>query len=271
MINRTTGHDNMSPMLLRAANTILCNYSMTTTPNLENGRMGVCLFLYEYARLTGIKEFGDIADGMIDIILKILHKEQNNENIISLSGVGIGVIYLISHQFLEDTDEHDSLEEVDKFLQKTIEVAKKPSEEVIHAALYYIYRFINYRIGIERKIYRKLARHLLALFQDNKNKGEDNMMSEFIFQNATQINKLSQNEKKIYSEVPSPLEMTFAHIKEPLTTEKMWYRLLFNKNPQNRKIDEGDFYKLCQNCFYDADRSVGMLCCYALTIMNQNK
>lgn len=272
MTNRTTGHDTVSPMLLRAANTILCNYSMTTTPNLENGRMGVCLFLYEYARLTGIKEYEDIADDMIDLILKILKKGQNEENISSLSGIGIGIIYLITHQFLEDTDEHDSLEEVDNVLSKTIEMANTPSEMVTQSALYFIYRFIHYRIGIDRKKYRKVAKQLLTLFQGYKDLDEkDRTIYEYILQNVMMIYKLSQNEKNFLKEVYSLYEMAFIQNSEPLTTKKMWCCFLFNKRTQRKVINEDTIFNLCQNCFYDADRAVGMMCCYTLTVMNQNK
>jgi len=269
MDNSIIGSTKVNSRLLQVANTILCNFSMTTTPNLINGRMGVCLFLYEYARLTGIKEYEDIADDMIDLILKILHKGQNEENISSLSGIGIGVIYLITHNYLEDTDEQDSLEEVDNYLLKEIEKASAPTEMLIPPILYFIYRFLYYRGKIERKCYHKLAQQILTLFHDYDNKGgEDCIILNFIMQNVMLIYKHSQNEEIFLNEATSPFEIAFDYNLESITAEKIWYGLLFGKTSHKRVINDDTLLGLCQNCFYDADRIVGILCSYGLMLMN---
>lgn len=261
---------NESPTLHRIANTILCNYSMTTTPNLVNGRMGVCLFLYEYARLTGIKEYEDIADEMIDLIFKVLRKGQNEDNISSLSGIGIGIIYLITHQFLEDTDEHDSLEEVDKYLQQTVETAETASEMVVQAALYFIYRYLYYRTGLDEKYFHKLAEQLVKLFQNSENKGRENeIISNFILQNVTLISDYSQNEEKFHNGVIPSSEIVFNHNQESITAEKMWYSFLFSKTYHKRIIDDIAISDLCRNCFYDADRTIGILSCIGLIEMSR--
>lgn len=263
---------NVSPTLHRIANTILCNYSMTTTPNLVNGRMGVCLFLYEYARLTGIKEYEDIADDMIDLILKILHKGQNEENISSLSGIGVGVIYLITHQFLEDTDEHDSLEEVDKFLQKTIETSKVPSEMVVQSALYFIYRYVHYRDGHDKEYYYRLAGQLVKLFQNQKGlSDDDSKMWAYILQNATFIQKTATESEDFRCEHDIAfLETLCPKSIEQITAENMWYSILFGNEVAEGAVDERNLNILCRNCFYDADRVVGILCSYGLMLMNRN-
>lgn len=269
MDNTITDSTKVNTRLLHVANTILCNFSMTTTPNLTNGRMGVCLFLYEYARLTGIKEYEDIADDMIDLILKILHKGKNEENVRNLSSIGIGVIYLITHNFLEDTDEQDSLEEVDNYLFKEIEKVSAPSEILIPPTLYFIYRFLYYRGRIERNCYHKLAKQLLALFQDYENKdGEYSIILDFIMQNVMLIYKHSQNEKIFLEEATSPYEIALDYNLESITAEKIWYGFLFDKTSHNGVINDNALLHLCQNCFYDADRIVGILCGYGLMEMN---
>lgn len=262
----------VSPILLHVANTILCNYSMTTTPNLINGRMGVCLFLYEYARFTGIKEYEDIADEMMDLILKILHKGQDEDNISSLSGIGIGVIYLITHQFLEDTDDHDSLEDVDKYLLKTIESANEPSEIVVQSALYFIYRFLHYWIGLDRKYCSKLSEKLVKLFQDYKDTSEiDSRMSAYILQNAAIIYKMSQNPEVFTCEYNAiSLDVIQKDGQNQITAESMWNSFLLGRKTFGSGIDENSLLNLCQNCFYDADRTVGLLCSCGLMLMDQN-
>lgn len=259
----------VSPILLRIANTILSNYSMTTTPNLVGGRMGVCLFLYEYAKFTGIKEYEDIADEMMDLILKILNKGESEDNVSSLSGIGIGVIYLITHNYLEDTDEQDSLEEVDNYLLKEIEKASAPTEMLIPPILYFIYRFLYYRGKIERKCYHKLAQQILTIFHDYDNKGgEDCIILNFIMQNVMLIYKHSQDEEVFLNEANSPFEIAFDYNLESITAEKIWYGFLFGKTSHKRVINDDTLLGLCQNCFYDADRIVGILCSYGLMLMN---
>lgn len=271
MEDNMKGSHIISPTLLRVANTILCNYSMTTTPNLVNGRMGVCLFLYEYARHTGIKEYEDIADDMIDLLLKVLHKGQNEENISSLSGIGIGVIYLITHQFLEDTDEHDSLEEVDKFLLKTIETAKVPSEMVVQSALYFIYRYVHYRDGLDKEYYYRLAGQLVKLFQSQEGLNDnDSKMWTYILQNAMFIHKTATESKDFRCEHDIAfLETLCPESIEQITAENMWYSILFGNEVAEGAVDERNLNILCRDCFYDADRFVGLLCSYCLKIMNK--
>ena len=244
---------------------------MTTTPNLINGRMGVCIFLYEYARFTGIKEYEDIADEMVDLILKILHKGQDEDNISSLSGIGIGVIYLITHQFLEDTDDHDSLEDVDKYLLKTIESANEPSEMVVQSALYFIYRFLHYRIGLDRKYCSKLAEKLVKLFQDHKDTSEiDGRLSAYILQNAAIIYRMSKNPKVFTCEYNAiSLDLIQKDGQNQITADNMWYVFLFGTKSPEGTIAEETLFALCRDCFYDADRTVGGLCSYGLMIMNQ--
>ena len=269
MDNTIINSTKVNTRLLHVANTILCNYSMTNTPDLINGRMGVCLFLYEYARLTGIKEYENIADDMIDFILNILHKDQNEENVSNLSGIGIGVIYLITHNFLEDTDEHDSLEELDKHLLKTIESANEPSKVVVQSALYFIYRFSYYKIGLDRKYCHKLAQKLVKLFQDHKDSSEiDSRMSAYILRNAAIIFEMSQNPKmSMFGYNTISLDALPLNVPNQITAEKIWHSILFGGKDFGSVIDENCLLNLCQNCFYDADRIIGILCGYGLIEM----
>ncbi len=263
---------NVSPTLHRIANTILCNYSMTTTPNLVNGRMGVCLFLYEYARLTGIKEYEDIADEMIDLIFKVLRKGQNEDNISSLSGVGIGIIYLITHQFLEDTDEQDSLKEVDEYLLNIIETAKVSSEMVVQSALYFIYRYIHYNKGLDKGYCYRLAGQLVRLFQNQEDSGDnESKLSAYILHNAMLICKTNaESEESPYRDNMVFFDTLYLKSIEQITAENIWYNVLLGNETVECLVDEKYLDVLCRNCFYDADRVVGILCSYGLMLMNRN-
>ena len=261
-----------SPEMLRIANTILCNYSMVNKASLPDGRMGVCLFLYEYARLTEKKEYEELADNMVDEILNTLNKMQNENNICNLSGIGMGIVYLITHQFIEDTDEHDSLEELDMFLSKTIETAKELTETFVWSALYFIYRFLNYRIGIERKHYHRLAKHILMLFRNPMDKRRvDNSIASFVLQNAKQMYKISHNAKTFQWESLTFFELALNTEQEQTNAEYLWFCLLFNKKDLKKEWDENVLFNMSINCFYDAERTVGNLCHIALCEINKRK
>ena len=112
---------------------------------------------------------------------------------------------------------------------------------------------------------------ILILFQDYECKGEEDcIILNFILQNVTLIYKQSQIEKKNLDKIISPFGMAFDYNLEPMTPEKMWYGFLFDKTSHKRVINEDTLLSLCQNCFYDADRIVGILCSYGLMLMNLN-
>lgn len=273
MDNTIKASSKVTPALLRIANTILCNYSMVGSNNLVNGKMGVCLFLYEYARLTGIKEYEDIADDMVDPLLKTLHDGKNEENISCLSGIGIGVIYLITHQFLEDTDEHDSLEAVDKLLLKTIEEANTASEMLIPPVLYLIYRHEHYRDGLDLRYSHKLVRHIIDLFKCEKDeKGEPIILSSFILQHAAYLLAAYQGNEEILNNLrPLSLEILQEKSEGHVVAKDLWYNFLFSWNVSQKTISDELIYSACQYCFYDAERAIGVLCSFGLGLMNNMK
>lgn len=259
----------VTPMLLSIANTILCNYSLVNNNNLVNGKMGVCLFLYEYSRLTGIKEYEDIADDFIDPILKTLHDGKNEDNINSIAGIGMGIIYLITHKYLEDTDDHDSLEAVDNFLIKAIEKASTPTETLIPPVLYFIYRFFNYRIGLERNSCLALSKHLMELFQSQEDRGKNrSILVQYIQKNVKLIYKSSHDSKSFLREIdPMPLDFGIEGCHELPTADYLWYAYLLGQTKSDGQIKESVLLNMCQNCFYDAERTVGALCSIGLEFM----
>lgn len=48
----------------------------------------------------------------------------------------------------------------------------------------------------------------------------------------------------------------------------MKYRFQFSKVSCKILINKDTLLDLCQNCFYDTDRPVGMLCSYGLMLMS---
>ena len=261
-----------APELLLIANTILCNYSMANNPGLTDGRMGVCLFLYEYARHTGIKKYEEMADDLLDNVLKILHKGHTHDNTIFIAGIGIGLIYLITHDFLEDTDDNDTLEEIDKQIFDTLESTYAKSAAMISSSLYFIYRCLHYRACLDRKHCQKLARHIIGLFQEEGNDNEEiSTISSYILSNSRRIQEATLTEEDFHYHI-STLSKTYSFDMgdNPTNKEKQWFNFLFGTSEKYTSLNRIVIRGLCQNCFYDADRILGLLCSSGLITINKN-
>jgi hypothetical protein len=74
--------------LQRIANVLLLNASFTENLGLLNGKTGIAIFFYQYARYTGNKVYGDYAGELIDEI----YGEINNGTPIGFANglMGIG-------------------------------------------------------------------------------------------------------------------------------------------------------------------------------------
>ena len=98
--------------LRRIANVLLLNASFIDNLGLLNGKMGIAIFFYHYARYTQNKIFEDYAGELIDEIYEEINTNTpvNFEN--GLTGIGWGIEYLVKNKFVQaDTDE--ALKEID--------------------------------------------------------------------------------------------------------------------------------------------------------------
>lgn len=92
--------------LQRIANVLLLNASFIDNLGLLNGKMGIAIFFYQYARYTGSKIFEDYAGELIDEIYEEINTTTPVDFANGLTGIGWGIEYLVKNRFLEaDTDE----------------------------------------------------------------------------------------------------------------------------------------------------------------------
>lgn len=113
-------------LLLKIANTIVANIGNTTDIGLMNGKTGVCLFLYEYSRYSGIEYYEDVANGLLDDVFKGLNPRLSQNMVDGTAGIGWGILYMLEEHFLE-CDEKQLMKDFDNVLFK--EIGKKLSEE----------------------------------------------------------------------------------------------------------------------------------------------
>jgi len=87
--------------------------SFTTNIGLQNGKTGIAIFFYHYARYSGRKVYNDFADELIDEIYKEIHVNTLLNFKDGLCGIGWGVEYLIRNGFIEANPD-EVLEDLDK-------------------------------------------------------------------------------------------------------------------------------------------------------------
>lgn len=102
----------MKEELQKIANTLLLYSYHIESIGLLNGKMGIVLYLYRYARYADCKYYSEFADELLDKVLDSMnHSSPDFES--GLSGVGWCVNYLMKNNYVEG-DPNDILLNVDK-------------------------------------------------------------------------------------------------------------------------------------------------------------
>jgi hypothetical protein len=120
----------------------LCPYECKRL-GLFNGKMGMVIFLFHYARYIGGTKAEKAA---YNLLLEIYEHIQENGyvNFIDLSEIGRGIEYIVKQRFIEaDTDE--ILEDIDQFLSTCIYERKLyiSLQELFDLRRYFIARLAN--------------------------------------------------------------------------------------------------------------------------------
>lgn len=106
-------------ILVQIANTLFINIQHSKSLGLLDGRTGIALFLYHYARYTDNKMYSELAGIIIDQIYASLSKQDNKCFFNGLAGIGYAIDQIIKSEFVEvDEEDGDILEEVDLIIGK---------------------------------------------------------------------------------------------------------------------------------------------------------
>ncbi|HEX3009512.1 MAG TPA: lanthionine synthetase LanC family protein, partial [Bacteroidales bacterium] len=105
--------------LQRIANVLLLNASFIDNLGLLNGKMGIAIFFYHYAKYTGNEVYSEYAGELIDEIYSEINTSTPIDFENGLTGIGWGIEYLVQNGFVEaDTDE--VLEQIDEAVYQKI-------------------------------------------------------------------------------------------------------------------------------------------------------
>jgi hypothetical protein len=131
--------------LQRIANVLLLNGSFTDNLGLLNGKMGIAIFFFHYARYTGNKIYEDYAGELIDEIYEEINLSTPAGFANGLTGIGWGIEYLVQNGFVEaDTDE--ALEEIDNRIYQNMfnsPILLESEDDIFGYGLYNLARLKN--------------------------------------------------------------------------------------------------------------------------------
>lgn len=102
------------------ANTIVANLANTESIGLFDGKMGLCLFLYKYARLSGSGIYEDIASDLLDDIFAKLKPRMSPSTMDGLAGMGYGLAMLLREGLIESDPDENVLQDIDEALLRNI-------------------------------------------------------------------------------------------------------------------------------------------------------
>lgn len=258
------------------ANTIVCNLGMTQEIGLTKGKMGISLFLYKYAKKSGIKEYESTANLLLDEIINNLYKSMDKSVTDGLAGIGIGLITLLSEGYVEDTDENDSLDEVDNLLFQEIVKKDITVSDFFSSAIYFIHRCTRYRAGLNVEKCLQLAKaikiHLQALETSTLQANPKDVIAvKYILSNVENIISTLDKTALLRDIELQPFQDENNDTDMAKLYDVFWYELILNgtfRRNYYKLPQETNFRKLYSLCFYDVNRVFHYLIPVGLSIIN---
>jgi hypothetical protein len=117
--------------LMQIANVLSVNIQKLSSPGLLEGKMGVAIFLYHYSRYSGRTAYSQLADHLLDEIIKSISGQQISFST-GLSGIGWGIKHLLKENFIEGGD--DILEDLENCIVRYIKAYT--NEDMLDGCVY---------------------------------------------------------------------------------------------------------------------------------------
>ena len=124
----------------RIINRLLFQSHFTKDLGLHQGKMGIALFFYHYAKHTGNAVYSDFAGDLIDNIWENLHNRLPDTFESGLTGIAWGIEYMIQNGFVKG-DNNKICRHIDKRIMSldprrmTAEFIEKELEGFLHYVL----------------------------------------------------------------------------------------------------------------------------------------
>lgn len=112
-VNMNTSIDSLNKTLISSLN------NPTMPLGLAHGKMGICIYFFVLSRYEENKEYKSVADKILDEIFERISEIQSIDVKNGLSGIGIGIDYLIKNNYTRG-DINKILEDIDDILFKNL-------------------------------------------------------------------------------------------------------------------------------------------------------
>lgn len=204
--------------LQRIARYLMLHSSHTTNTGLLNGKTGITLFFYHYARYTNNKIYEKFAGELLDEIYREIHDHYSADFKNGLCGIGWGMEYLIQGNFVE-ADADEVLEELDRqIIERDVRRIHDASMEtgLQGIASYMISRLVKGGISSKKYIKADYIKDLIYALETNGNNNfTDNQLMitqlkniltqkvslEFPNTLSNIINKIHYNQKTLFTTI----------------------------------------------------------------------
>ena len=132
---------------------------------LLNGKMGIAILLFQYARFTNNQNMNEFAKNLLDIIIQETNLEDGKDFQSGLIGIAWGVNYLIKHGFIQPNE--SAFEEVDTvmFQHKSQIFNLFDFNQELEIGLYLLSRFSSCKVSEKDKWQLQLTK-LIEIFHD---------------------------------------------------------------------------------------------------------
>jgi hypothetical protein len=104
--------------LRQIADMLLLNGTLTESPGLVHGKMGIAVFFFHYAQHTDNMLYADYAMDLISEMLNQIHVNSPADYEKGIAGIGIGIDYLIQNNYLNAED--DICEDFDQRMYRAV-------------------------------------------------------------------------------------------------------------------------------------------------------
>lgn len=134
---------NTGVCLQAITNILLVNNQFVKEYGLLTGKMGICLYLYEYARFIQSAEYTTYADDLLDEIINNVKDVNSFDFSTGLPGIAFGIDYLLKHKFVEgDSGEvlGDMENRICQSITDYINEPEKVMPPLIISPVYFIYK-----------------------------------------------------------------------------------------------------------------------------------
>lgn len=259
------------------ANAVIANLDNTINYGFICGKMGICIFLYNYSRLTKINIYEDLAEKMVGEILNNIPSIKQSDINDGLPGIGIGFIYLLNKGFVEEADDGNILQEIDTKLLTHMKSSGTSSHIFLDIMIYFATRFSMYKNGMKLsyiKQIKKLWDYYLQMSNESFSIRRDNKIEELKHHITRVLNHplKSLSQKESLGNIVETKRYEKVIDAESLFSDLAWYYFISNNVislDMSQKIFSRFISRKCRDSFYNIRRINNQLAAIALLLMEK--